>query len=199
MAVARAAEAPPPGAGSVDASRSRNRSRVSWRNDVGSIGGGAYPPEGTTDPYSALDWRGREGRSEMTDCVFCKIVAGELPCHQVDEDDLTIAFMDIGQVNPGHVIVAVKSHAETILDLTPDQAGAAFRTARRVARAVDAAFEPEGITILQANRPAGEQTVPHFHMHVVPRHTDDGVEIIWPSKNPPAEELAAYAARIKPE
>jgi histidine triad (HIT) family protein len=135
----------------------------------------------------------------MADCVFCKIVAGELPCHRVDEDDSTIAFMDIGQVNPGHVIVAVKSHAETILDLTPDQAGAAFRTARRVARAVEAAFEPEGITILQANRPVGEQTVPHFHMHVVPRHTDDGLVITWPAKHPPAEELAAYAQRIKPE
>ena len=135
----------------------------------------------------------------MNDCVFCKIVAGELPCHRVDDDDLTIAFMDIGQVNPGHVIVAVKAHAETILDLTPDQAGAAFRTARRVARAVDAAFEPEGITILQANRPAGDQTVPHFHMHVVPRHTGDGLEFTWPAKHPPAEELAAYAARIKPE
>ncbi len=135
----------------------------------------------------------------MTDCVFCKIVAGELPCHKVDEDDFTMAFMDIGQVNPGHVIVTVKSHAETILDLTPDQAGAAFRTAQRVARAVDAAFEPGGLTILQANRPAGGQTVPHFHMHVAPRHTDDDVEIIWPGKNPPAEELAAYAARIKPE
>jgi histidine triad (HIT) family protein len=136
---------------------------------------------------------------EVKDCVFCKIVAGELPCHRVDEDDSTIAFMDIGQVNPGHVIVAVKSHAETILDLTPDQAGAAFRTARRVARAVEAAFEPEGITILQANRPVGEQTVPHFHMHVVPRYTDDGLVITWPAKHPPSEELAAYAQRIKPE
>jgi histidine triad (HIT) family protein len=135
----------------------------------------------------------------MTYCVFCKIVAGELPCHRVDEDDLTIAFLDIGQVNPGHVIVAVKSHAETILDLTADQAGAAFRTAHRVARAVEAAFEPEGITVLQANRPVGFQTVAHFHMHVLPRHTDDGVTITWPAKNPPADELAGYAARIKPE
>jgi histidine triad (HIT) family protein len=140
-----------------------------------------------------------QSREEVKDCVFCKIVAGEIPCHRVAEDDLTIAFMDIGQVNPGHVIVAVKSHAETIMDLTPDQAGAAFRTARRVARAVEAAFEPEGITVLQANRPVGEQTVPHFHMHVVPRHTDDGLVITWPAKHPPADELAAYAQRIKPE
>jgi histidine triad (HIT) family protein len=135
----------------------------------------------------------------MMDCVFCKIVAGELPCHRVDEDDSTIAFMDIGQVNPGHVIVALKPHAETIMDLTPDQAGAAFRTARRIARAVEAAFEPEGITILQANRPVGEQTVPHFHLHVVPRHPDDGMVVVWPVKHPPHDELAGYAQRIKPE
>ena len=134
----------------------------------------------------------------MADCVFCRIVAGEIPCHRVDEDDLTIAFMDIGQVNPGHVIVAVKSHAETLMDLTPDQAGAALRTARRVARAIEAAFEPEGFTVLQANRPAGEQTVPHFHLHVLPRHTGDGVKVVWPAKHPPSEELAGYAARIKP-
>jgi histidine triad (HIT) family protein len=135
----------------------------------------------------------------MTNCVFCRIVAGEIPCHRVDEDESTIAFMDIGQVNPGHVIVAVKPHAETVMDLTPDQAGAAFRTARRIARAVEAAFEPEGITILQANRPAGAQTLPHFHMHVVPRHTDDGLVITWPVKHPPSDELAAYAQRINPE
>ena len=132
--------------------------------------------------------------------AFTHPAAGfDSPSGRVDEDDLTISFMDIGQVNPGHVIVAAKSHAETLMDLTPDQAAAAFRTARRIARAVEAAFEPEGITVVQANRPAGEQTVPHFHLHVVPRHTGDGMGFIWPTKHPPQEELAAYAARIKPE
>lgn len=135
----------------------------------------------------------------MSDCIFCKIVARQIPATVVYEDEHTLAFMDIGQVNPGHVIVAVKSHAETLMDLTPDQAGAAFRTARRIARAVEAAFEPEGITLLQANRPVGEQTVPHFHLHVVPRHTGDGMAFTWPTTHPPSEELAAYAARIKPE
>jgi histidine triad (HIT) family protein len=133
----------------------------------------------------------------MDDCVFCKIVAGEIPSHRVYEDDLTIAFMDIGQVNPGHVIVAVRRHAETILDLTQDEAAAAFRTTHGVASAVKAAFEPEGFTVLQANRRAGFQTVPHFHLHVLPRHADDGVTLTWPAKNPPAEQLAEYAAMIK--
>lgn len=135
----------------------------------------------------------------MADCVFCKIAAGEIPSHRVYEDDLTIAFMDIGQVNPGHVIVAVKPHAETIFDLTPDQAAAAFRTTHSVARAVRAAFDPEGLTVLQANGRAGFQTLPHFHLHVLPRHTDDGVTLTWPAKNPPADQLAEYATRIKVE
>jgi histidine triad (HIT) family protein len=133
----------------------------------------------------------------MADCVFCGIVAGEIPAHTVHDDELTIAFMDIGQVNPGHVIVAVKPHRETFVDLDAEEAAAAYRTAHGVARAVEAAFRPEGLTILQANRPAGFQTVPHFHLHVLPRHTGDGVELTWPAKHPPSEELAALAARIR--
>ena len=133
----------------------------------------------------------------MAECVFCKIVAGEIPAHTVYQDDFTIAFMDLGQVNPGHVIVAVKPHRETIFDLEPDEAALAFRTANRVATALRSELDPEGLTILQANRPAGFQTVPHFHMHVLPRHTNDGVTLTWPTKNPPAEELAELAGRIK--
>jgi len=133
----------------------------------------------------------------MADCVFCSIVAGEIPAHVVHDDERTIAFMDIGQVNPGHVIVAVKPHRETFVDLDADEAAAAFRTAHRIARAVEAAFRPEGLTLLQANRPAGFQTVPHFHLHVLPRHPGDGVELTWPAKHPPADELAALAARIR--
>ena len=133
----------------------------------------------------------------MTDCVFCKIVSGQIPSHRVHEDDLTLAFMDIGQVNPGHVVVAIKPHLEIVTDLSPEQAGAVFRAAHHVARAVTAAVTPEGLTILQANGKAGWQTVPHFHLHVLPRHLNDGVTLTWPTKNPPAQELAAMAGRIR--
>ena len=133
----------------------------------------------------------------MAECVFCGIVAGDVPAHTVHDDDLTIAFMDIGQVNPGHVIVAVKPHRETFVDLDVEEAAAAYRTAHKIARAVEAAFRPEGLTLLQANRPAGFQTVPHFHLHVLPRHAGDGVELTWPAKHPPSEELAAFADRIR--
>jgi histidine triad (HIT) family protein len=95
------------------------------------------------------------------------------------------------------VIVATKQQVETLLELPDALAAALFATALRVARAVDAAFRPEGITLLQANRPAGWQTVPHVHLHVVPRYANDGVGLIWPRKNPPLEELRALAARIR--
>ncbi len=133
----------------------------------------------------------------MTACVFCRIMAGDVPVHAVAEDDVTLAFMDIGQVNPGHVIVALKAHRETIVDLDADQAAAVFRTANRVAKAVESEFKPEGLTIIQANRPVGFQTVPHVHLHVLPRYENDGVELTWPAKHPPAEELAALATRIR--
>ena len=133
----------------------------------------------------------------MPETVFSKIIAGEIPCAKVYEDDLTFAFMDAGQVNPGHVIVATRAAKETILELDDAEAAALFVAAARIARAVQRAFEPEGITILQANKAAGWQTVPHVHLHVLPRRKGDGVDLTWPRKNPPLEELKALAAKIR--
>ncbi len=132
-------------------------------------------------------------------CIFCRLIGGEIPAARVFEDELTLAFMDIGQVNPGHVLVAVKRHAATLLDITPDEAAAAMRTARRVALAAKAAFDPPGITLLQANGREGDQTVFHFHLHVLPRHGDDGVALSWPRKDPPRALLEEYAATIRRE
>lgn len=129
--------------------------------------------------------------------LFQKLMSGELPCAKVYEDERVFAFMDAGQVNPGHVIVASREPFETLLDADEATAAALFVAAHRIARAVQAAFAPEGITILQANRPAGWQTVPHLHLHVLPRHANDGVGLTWPRKNPPIEELRALAARIR--
>jgi len=130
-------------------------------------------------------------------CIFCRLVAGEIPATRVYEDELTLAFMDLGQVNPGHVLVAVKRHAATLLDLTPDEAAAAMRTAQRLALALKLSFDPPGITLLQANGKEGEQTVFHFHLHVVPRHANDGITLSWPRKDPPRERLEEYAARLR--
>jgi len=133
----------------------------------------------------------------MTDCVFCKIVARQIPATLVHEDEHVLAFMDLGQVNPGHVLVAVKKHAENLYALDDAQAGAVLRAAARVARAIRDAFKPAGLSVYQANGQAAGQTVFHYHVHLVPRHDGDGMALTWPVKNPPRDQLEAHAARIK--
>jgi len=131
------------------------------------------------------------------ECIFCRIVRGELPAAKVHEDALTLAFMDIGQVTPGHVLVATKRHAATLLELTHEEAGAVMQAAQQIAKAQQAAFAPAGITLLQANGAAGGQTVAHFHVHVVARDPGDGVSFAWPRKQPGADVIAGYAQRLR--
>ena len=131
------------------------------------------------------------------DCIFCKLVAKQILASVVYEDETTFAFMDLGQVNPGHVLVACKAHADNVYALDDVQAAAVFRTAARVARAIRAAFDPPGLSIYQANGTPAGQTVFHFHLHVLPRHDGDGMQLVWPVKNPPREHLEAYCAKIR--
>jgi len=133
----------------------------------------------------------------MADCVFCKIMAKQIPATVVHEDEHTLAFMDIGQVNPGHVLVALKKHAENIFALDDAQAAAVFRSAAKVARAIRGAFEPQGLSVYQANGAAAGQTVFHLHIHLVPRYEGDGMALTWPVKNPPRDKLAEYAEKIR--
>jgi len=133
----------------------------------------------------------------MSNCIFCRIMAKEIPATVVHEDEHTLAFMDIGQVNPGHVLVAVKKHADNIYALDEAQAAAVFRSAATVARAIRAAFEPQGLSVYQANGAAAGQTVLHLHIHLVPRYEGDGMALTWPVKNPPREKLLEYAEKIR--
>jgi histidine triad (HIT) family protein len=129
--------------------------------------------------------------------IFTRIIQGEIPSVKVYEDEYVYAFMDAGQVNPGHVLVATKKPYETLMDADDESAAAMMRAAAKIARAVQIAFQPEGMTILQANKPAGWQTVPHLHLHVLPRYQGDGVELTWPRKEPGLEKLREYAEKIK--
>jgi histidine triad (HIT) family protein len=133
----------------------------------------------------------------VSDCVFCRIVAGTIPSTRVYEDEHTLAFMDIGQVNPGHVLVAVKKHAANLYELEDAQAAGVARACGRIARALKEAFDPEGLSVYQANGKTAGQTVFHYHVHLLPRHAGDGMELTWPVKNPPRERLEEYAARIR--
>jgi len=133
----------------------------------------------------------------MADCVFCRIMAKQIPASVVFEDEQTLAFMDLGQVNPGHVLVAAKAHAENVYALDDTQAGAVFRSVARVARAIRDAFAPQGLSVYQANGKAAGQTVFHFHVHLVPRYEDDGMNLTWPVKNPARDKLEEYAAKVR--
>lgn len=131
------------------------------------------------------------------DCIFCKLVAGQIPSTRVYEDEHTLAFMDLGHVNPGHVLVAVKKHASNVFELDTSQAEAIGRAVVKISKALKKAFEPEGLSVYQANGKAAGQTVFHYHVHVLPRHAGDGMELTWPVKNPPREKLEEYAAKIR--
>jgi histidine triad (HIT) family protein len=133
----------------------------------------------------------------MSNCVFCKIVAGQIPSTRVYEDDLVLAFMDIGQVNPGHVLVAAKPHVENVYVLDDALAAAVARACARVSRAIRTAFIPAGLSVYQANGAPAGQTVFHYHVHLVPRHDGDGMTFTWPVKNPPRDQLEANAAKIR--
>ncbi|MBV6271476.1 HIT family protein [Alcaligenaceae bacterium CGII-47] len=128
--------------------------------------------------------------------VFTKILEREIPAVMVYQDERVFAFMDAGQLNPGHVLVASCHPYETLMDMDEDTAVALMRIAHRIARAVERAFQPQGLTLLQANRPAGWQTVAHAHIHVLPRYENDGVELVWPRKDPGLDVLREYAKKI---
>ena len=129
--------------------------------------------------------------------IFEKLLSGELPCAKVYEDEWVFAFMDAGQINDGHVIVASKKPYETILDIDDVTTQRLFLVAKKIAHVVQKEFQAEGITLLQANQPAGWQSVPHIHVHVLPRYNNDGVELVWPRKEPGIERLKELAQRIQ--
>jgi|SRR5208283_189778 len=112
-------------------------------------------------------------------CTFCKIIQGLIPAHRVYEDSQTFAFLDINPLFPGHVLVAPKQHFVTLYDLPGEQLGPLFTTTQLLARAVETAVEAEGTFVAINNRVS--QTVPHLHVHVIPRRRGDGLKgFFWP-------------------
>lgn len=107
-------------------------------------------------------------------CVFCEIVEGKALASKVYEDRMTLAFMNIRQANPGHVLVIPKDHVETLDRLSPIQTAGLFQTVVRVMRAVRRSLDPEGVNIWQSNGAAAMQEVPHVHVHIFPRRSGDG-------------------------
>lgn len=113
------------------------------------------------------------------DCVFCKIRDGEIPSFKIDEDERTLTFMDINPLTSGHCLVVTRAHAPTLYEADTEDLKAAVATAQRVALAVREALRPDGLNLLQANGAAAFQSVPHFHLHLIPRWQNDGKGFDW--------------------
>lgn len=113
------------------------------------------------------------------DCIFCAIVAGELPSYDVYEDDDVLAFLDVNPAAEGHVLVIPKAHRERFTDMDDDETAAVFTAAREVATALEDAFEPDGYNLFQANGAAAGQEVFHSHVHIVPRTEGDDVALTY--------------------
>ncbi|HZU67038.1 MAG TPA: HIT family protein [Ktedonobacteraceae bacterium] len=113
------------------------------------------------------------------DCVFCKIIRGELPAYIVFEDEISLAFLDARPVFPGHMLLVPRQHFETLLDLPAPLVGPFFQNAQLLARAMEAGLKADGTFVAINNHVS--QSVPHLHIHVVPRHFKDGLKgFFWP-------------------
>ncbi len=117
-----------------------------------------------------------------SDCIFCNIAAGRVPCHKLYEDEHVLSFLDIGPLSEGHTLVIPKNHFETLDQMPEGLAGECMRIAARVSKAVMAAMpDAEGWNILQNNGAVSGQVVPHVHLHIIPRREGDGLGYRWPA------------------
>ena len=132
----------------------------------------------------------------MSDCLFCKIISGDIPSEKVYEDDGHIAFMDIEPVNPGHALIVSKKHYGCLADMPDEATGEVFRAATRVAKAVMEATAAQGFNIIVNNGEVAGQVIFHTHVHAVPRFEDDGHKH-WEKKNVPEKRTKALAEEIR--
>jgi histidine triad (HIT) family protein len=133
----------------------------------------------------------------MADCVFCLIRDGKIPSAKVYDDQRTLAFMDINPLSRGHCLVVPKAHAAMLYDVETEDLRAAIATAKKVAGAIRKALNPDGLNLLQANGAAAFQSVPHFHLHLIPRWTNDGKGFDWKEVPGNREEIMGTADRIR--
>lgn len=120
------------------------------------------------------------GESEMSDCIFCKIINGEIPSAKVFENENVVAFLDISQVTKGHTLVIPKVHKENVYELTPEIAQNIFEVVPKIANALKATYKPIGMNLVNNNGEKAGQSVFHFHLHLLPRYGEgDGFGAVW--------------------
>jgi histidine triad (HIT) family protein len=134
----------------------------------------------------------------MPECIFCKIIRGEMPSHVIYEDEKTFAFLDIRPVNAGHTLVIPKTHSTNIFDIEPDDWLAVAETVRKLAIAVEKGVKADGVNIAMNNREHAGQVVHHPHVHIIPRFKGDGLKLM-PQRQYKVHEAEETLANIKAE
>ena len=124
----------------------------------------------------------------MNDCIFCRLVKGELPIYKVYEDKDVLAFLDRTPINPGHTLIIPKKHSETILDTDDDVLEKLVVVTKKISNALYKSLKLEGFNIVSNQFKVAGQVVPHLHIHIIPRHKDDGFRP-WPSREYESEEV----------
>jgi histidine triad (HIT) family protein len=133
------------------------------------------------------------------DCLFCGIVAGDVPGQIVDSDEHTVAFMDINPATRGHALVVPRRHSADLMEVSDEDLTYTMLAARRLARRVRERLEPDGFNILNSCGSAAWQTVFHFHVHVIPRYVDDPLRLPWVPGPGDPDEIAAVAEQLRGE
>ena len=134
---------------------------------------------------------------QASDCLFCGIVAGDVPAQIVDSDDHTVAFMDINPATRGHALVVPRTHTADLFEISDDDLERTMVAARRLARRIKATLNPDGFNVLNSCGSAAWQTIFHFHLHVVPRYEDDPLKLPWVPSEGDQDEIAAVANQIR--
>jgi len=132
-----------------------------------------------------------------SDCLFCRIAAGEIPCTKVHEDDVCLSFMDINPISPGHTLIIPKRHYTYVMDMPPDEAGHIGSLVPRLAAAVKAAVGADGLNLLENNGRSAGQVVMHVHFHLIPRWPGDELGFRWPAKKADFGVLKQQAEKIQ--
>ena len=134
----------------------------------------------------------------MSDCVFCKIVNGEIPSTKLFEDEKVLSFLDIMPASKGHALVIPKKHYATLLDMPHEELRGVMEAVQKIAAAVMSSVEgAEGFNIIQSNKEVAGQVIPHVHFHIIPRSKEDNLNFSWEQGKAEKEELEKYAEIVK--
>lgn len=133
------------------------------------------------------------------DCIFCKLANGDIPVEPIYEDDTVKVIFDASPASTGHMLIIPKEHVSNIYELEDELASHIFKTAAKIARAMKNVMDYDGLNVVQNNGEAAGQTVFHFHMHLIPRYKDDGVNVGWNPGTPDEEKLSEIRKNIAKE